>query len=462
MIKRTLAQVHEMAGGLNDISAFQSVEVTGVSIDSRSIGAGNLFIPFKGENVDGHQYVERAISQGAAASLWQKDVPNPPAGQPIILVENTLQALQQLAKNYRDQLSLKIVGITGSNGKTTTKDMTASLLGTTYKVHKTNGNFNNHIGLPLTMLGMDEETEIAVLEMGMSGRGEIELLSKLARPNVVIITNIGEAHLLDLGSREGIAQAKLEIISGLQAGGTVIYHGDEPLLRDKLESSVEERHFQTISFGKGENNDIYPVNIQTGQDHTVFSLNDNKEEFTISVLGTHNVLNAIAAIAAARTLDVEETKLQDGLNNIQLTSMRMEMVEGLNGEKIINDAYNASPTSMKAAIDLVGELTGFGNKIAVLADMLELGPEEEQFHYKLGEEINPAQINKVFTFGRLGRLIAEGAKNHFSAENVFAFNDKGELVEELKKHVSSGDLVLVKGSRGMKLEEVAHKLSSQS
>ncbi|PLS15886.1 UDP-N-acetylmuramoyl-tripeptide--D-alanyl-D-alanine ligase [Bacillus sp. M6-12] len=461
MIKRTLAQIYEMAGGLNDIREFQSAEISGVSIDSRSVGAGNLFVPFKGENVDGHQYVEKAISQGAAAALWQQDVPNPPSGLPIIVVENTLTALQQLSYNYRNQLSLKIVGITGSNGKTTTKDMTASLLGTAYKVHKTKGNFNNHIGLPLTMLGMDEDTEVAVLEMGMSGRGEIELLSKLARPNVVIITNIGEAHLLDLGSREGIAEAKLEIMSGLQNGGKVIYHGDEPLLRDKLEDDGD-RLFQTISFGKGENNDLYPVSIQTEQDHTVFKLNGYAEEFSIPVLGTHNVLNAIAAIAAARALNIDEALLQSGLNNIQLTSMRMEMVEGLSGEKIINDAYNASPTSMKAAIDLVGELTGFGQKIAVLADMLELGPEEEQFHYKLGEEINPAHINKVFTFGRLGRFIAEGAKKRFSADNVFAFDEKSELVDELKKHVSAGDLVLVKGSRGMKLEEVAHKLSGQS
>ena len=212
-------------------------EIAGVSIDSRKVTTDNLFVPLRGEKVDGHRYVEKVRDQGAAASLWQKDVPNPPKNIPIIIVENTEVALQELARAYRQQLNVRVIGVTGSNGKTTTKDMTAALLATTYKVHKTSGNFNNHLGLPLTILSMDEDTDVAVLEMGMSSRGEIEFLSKLARPDLAIITNIGESHLLDLGSREEIANAKLEIIEGLAGGGTLIYYGDEPLLRIKWEST---------------------------------------------------------------------------------------------------------------------------------------------------------------------------------------------------------------------------------
>ena len=224
----------------------------------------------RGEKVDGHRYVEKVKDQGAAASLWQKDVPNPPKNIPIIIVENTEVALQELARAYRQQLNVKVIGVTGSNGKTTTKDMTAALLATTYKVHKTSGNFNNHLGLPLTILSMEEDTDVAVLEMGMSSRGEIEFLSKLARPDLAIITNIGESHLLDLGSREEIANAKLEIIEGLASGGTLIYYGDEPLLRDKVGNLLESLH--VLSFGRSHTNDLYATSIQQGNNLTSYTV----------------------------------------------------------------------------------------------------------------------------------------------------------------------------------------------
>ncbi len=232
MISRTLGQIAAMIKVENDVSSFQDKLIQGVCIDTRKIIKGNLFIPFKGERMDGHQFVEAALEQGAAAALWQKDVPNPPKNAPILIVEDTLEALQQLAKSYRDELPAKVIGITGSNGKTTTKDITAAIFSETYKVHKTEGNFNNHIGLPLTILSMEESTEIAILEMGMSGKGEISLLTKLSRPDVAIITNIGEAHLLDLGSREAIAEVKLEIIEGLSENGLLIYPGNEPLINE--------------------------------------------------------------------------------------------------------------------------------------------------------------------------------------------------------------------------------------
>lgn len=457
MINRTLKQIYEMIGGLNDISEWESVNVAGVAIDSRKVATNNLFIPLRGEKVDGHSYVEKAKAQGAAVSLWQQDVPNPPKNFPIIVVENTETALQELARAYRKELPVKVIGVTGSNGKTTTKDMTAALLATTYKVHKTSGNYNNHLGLPLTILSMEEDTDVAVLEMGMSSRGEIEFLSKLARPDLAIITNIGESHLLDLGSREEIANAKLEIIDGLASEGTLIYYGDEPLLRNKVNPKLDSLH--VLTFGRFHNNDLYTTSIQQGNNATSYSVAGVIEgEYEIPVLGNHNVMNALAAMLAAKEMKVSQEKICEGLASIQLTNMRMEMVEGVNGAKIINDAYNASPTSMRAAIHLMEGLSGFTRKILVLGDMLELGIQERDFHLKIGEQISKDQIDKVFTFGPLAENIAIGALKTFSKENVQSFQSKENLIEELKSQIEPNDLILVKASRGMRLEEVVQAL----
>ncbi|MGM9923027.1 MAG: UDP-N-acetylmuramoyl-tripeptide--D-alanyl-D-alanine ligase [Bacillus sp. (in: firmicutes)] len=452
MIKRTLAQIAKMIG----LDGFENrnEQITGVEIDSRKVVKGSLFVPFQGENTDGHAFVESAIANGAVAALWQKDVPNPPENVPILFVDDTLTALQKLAESYLQQVSPKVIGVTGSNGKTTTKDMIASLLSGKYKVHKTNGNYNNHLGLPLTVLGMEEDTEVAVLEMGMSGRGEIELLSKLASPHIAVITNIGESHLLDLGSREGIAEAKLEITTGLREGGVIIYHGDEPLLASKL----AESKWQTRSFGKGTDNTIYPLMIESDQERTTFTTNISEEALSIPVLGHHNVLNALAAILVARELDVDAKAIAEGLSALKVTNMRMELVEGQKGEKLINDAYNASPTSMKAAIDLVVDLKGFRQKYLVLGDMLELGPDEAAFHRQIGEAIKPGTIDHVFTFGELGMHIAQGAQSVLGEGHVHAFLDKQALIQQLKSQIQPNDIVLVKASRGMKLEDVVQAL----
>lgn len=456
MIKKTLKQITTMISAKNEITTFAETLISGVCIDSRKIEPGNLFIPFKGERSDGHQFVEDSIQKGAAAALWQSDVPNPPTHLPLIIVDDCLIALQELARAYRNELSIKVVGITGSNGKTTTKDMTASLLSTIYKVQKTEGNYNNHIGLPLTVLGLEEDTEIAVLEMGMSGRGEIEFLTKLACPDAVVITNIGESHLLDLGSREGIAEAKLEILQGLKEGGLAVLHGDEPLLMERIQQY--EGNVQVQTFGRSSSNNVYPTEIiQMGQGN-IFKINDLTESFELPVLGTHNILNALAAMMIARYFDVPYNKINEGLANVKLTNMRMELVEGRHGEKIINDAYNASPTSMMAAIELVSNLKGYEQVILVLGDMLELGPQEEQYHYQIGKGLNPEKIHKVFTFGQLGEHIAQGARSALGEQRVFAFRDKAALIKKLEQYLNENTLVLVKASRGMKLEEVVISL----
>lgn len=459
MIKRSLKQISEMIPVTNDLPTYADVVIEGVCIDSRKIEKGQLFIPFKGEHSDGHKYVEDSIRKGAAAALWQRDVPNPPVHLPILIVDNCLTALQELARKYRQELSIKVVGITGSNGKTTTKDMTAGLLATQYQVQKTEGNYNNHIGLPLTVLGLSEDTNIAVLEMGMSGRGEIEFLTKLACPDAVIITNIGESHLLDLGSREGIAEAKLEILDGLRDGGLAVLHGDEPLLMERIYRY--DRNIKIQTFGRSDSNDFYPTEIHQIEKGNRFKINASSETFELPVLGTHNILNSLAAMLIARYFSIPFEKMNKGLNKVKLTNMRMELVEGTCGEKIINDAYNASPTSMKAAIDLVSNLQGYKRKILVLGDMLELGPQEEQYHLQIGTGLDPDQIDFVFTYGQLGSHIAKGAREALGEQKVYAFTDKAELIGELKKHVNTDTLVLVKASRGMKLEEIVTALQNK-
>ncbi|MGD6850216.1 UDP-N-acetylmuramoyl-tripeptide--D-alanyl-D-alanine ligase [Rossellomorea aquimaris] len=458
MFEKKIKDICSMLDVKNDLSKFESVVVKGVSIDTRKIEDANLFVPFKGENVDGHQFVRNAIENGASAALWDVNVPNPPEDIPVIVVEDPLLALQSLANQYRHELDLKVVGITGSNGKTTTKDIVANLLSVKYRVHKTQGNYNNHIGLPLTILSLPRDSEVAVLEMGMSGFGEIELLSEISQPDVAIITNIGESHLQDLGSREGIAKAKLEIVKGLKSDGLFAYYGDEPLLQDGVQE-LNLKHVET--FGRSESNTIYPtkINMDNKGSHFETSLAEG-ETFFLPVLGQHNIHNALAGILIARKFGLSVDDMKEGLQSLKLTQMRMEMVEGQKGESIINDAYNASPTSMKAAIQLVSELDGFHTKILVLGDMLELGDQEEEFHQEIGQLINPEKIQQVFTFGPLGDFIGKGALENFSPDRVHSFTDKESLTKELSSFITGEELVLFKASRGMKLEEIIDGLKA--
>lgn len=450
MIKRTLLDIENMINGEGLEEHYKNEYITGVTTDSRNIDEGNLFFPLIGDVFNGHEFVEKAILGGVKAVVWQKSEKNPPKDVPIIFVEDTLLALQSLAKAYISELDTKVIGITGSNGKTTTKDMVAAVLETTYKVHKTKGNFNNHIGLPLTILSMSEDTEMGVLEMGMSGKGEIELLSHIAHPDVAIITNIGESHLMDLGSREGIAEAKLEITTGLKKDGVFIYHGDEPLLQER----VPAKSLNSVTFGEATTNDYFPTNIK--QELTGTSFEVNNEEYFIPVLGKHNVSNALAAYAVADYFGIKKDAIREGFSSIKLTGMRLELIESKIGASIINDAYNASPTSMMAAINLVENLDGFDQKFVVLGDMLELGNEEKEFHQQVGRSINPDNISHIYTYGKLGREIARGAQERYSNEHVHHFDDKQELIKHLTSLVKENDVVLVKASRGMKLEEVVN------
>lgn len=450
-----MEEIAVMCGGTMVNSHDSALTIQGVVTDSRKITDGCLFVPLVGERFDGHDFAADCLAHGAAACLWEESKGTPPG--PAVMVKNTLEALQSLAKCYLQACRAKVIGITGSNGKTTTKDLVFSLLSTTYKVHKTQGNFNNHIGLPLTVLAMPEDTEICVLEMGMSGRHEIELLSDIAEPETVIVTNIGESHLLQLGSREEIARAKLEILSGLTTGGLFIYNGDEPLIVSVLAESGTKKpdKMRTATFGLGHQNDDYPVVLTIGNNKTIFqarSLGDVQLE--LPLLGEHNVVNALAALTVARHYGVNTENIKEGLNRTVLTGMRIEVITGVSGITILNDAYNASPTSMKAAIGVLASMKGYRRKYAVLGDMLELGEEEEAYHLNIGKSIPSDAMDQLFTFGTLGDKIAEGASHVLGPENVHAFSGKQELIQQLITVLHPNDVLLVKASRGMKLEEV--------
>jgi len=453
MIKRTLKQIQEMVNGCGLATEFEDIIAEGVVIDSRCVQEGNLYIPIIGERVNGHSFSQDAVTgKNAAATFWQKDQPDTPIDIPVIVVENTEIALQQLAVAYKSELNMKVIGITGSNGKTSTKDILASILATTYQVHKTPGNLNSEFGMPLTLLMAPVNTEIAVLEMGMSGLGQIKLLSDLAKPDVSVITCIGEAHIEELASRENISIAKFEITSGLSKDGLFVYHGDEPLLKDRLAEVNAE--FELVTFGDETSNDYYPTSICVDGSGMVFTIPQTDITFKLSVLGKHNVMNALAAIAVARHFGITFEGIKEGLTNAQMSKRRMEIFHAENGLMVIDDTYNSSPTSVRATLDLLCSLTGFEQKIAVLADMLELGEQTITYHEEIGTYIDQNEIDILLTYGPLSKNTADKSK----VNTIQHFDDKISLAKELKSLSSNKDVCLIKGSFGMSMDDVINEL----
>lgn len=427
--------------------------VTGVSINTKTLQAGDLFIPFRGEHVNGHRFVQDAFDKGAAASLWLKDEPNPPQNVPLLFVENAEKALQQMAVAYRAQLSAVFIGITGSNGKTSTKDLVAGMLAPYFRVKKTEGNFNNELGLPLTILSLEEDTEFAVLEMGMSSFGEIEFLSNLAKPTYVVITNIGEAHMQDLGSREGITKAKFEIISGLSEQGKLFYDGDEPLLIPFVHGASS---IMSKSFGVGEQNDLRIVQVDFTEQGSAFRVSGElNEEMTIPVLGEHQVKNTLAALLIGKEVGLTTEQMRDALKQIELTDMRMQVIEATNGAIFINDAYNAAPTSMRAAISFLEKSSIKPKKWLVLGDMLELGVDEKQYHEEISTCISSDVFTGVCLFGPKMKWLYEKLIDQFKEEHIIWLeNDYDALISFLGEQLDEQTIVLVKGSRGIALEKV--------
>ncbi|MBT2571728.1 UDP-N-acetylmuramoyl-tripeptide--D-alanyl-D-alanine ligase [Planococcus sp. ISL-110] len=442
-------KIEQVAKWLDIKTNLKGFDVTGVSINTRTLKPGDLFIPFRGEQVNGHKYVRSAIELGAVASLWQSDEPGAPEDLPLLFVDDCEVALQEMARAYRDELSTLVIGITGSNGKTSTKDLVASVLKPYFKVQKTPGNFNNQLGLPLTILSLEEDTKVAVLEMGMSGKGQIEFLSELARPDYAIITNIGEAHLQDLGSREAIAEAKFEITAGLQQHGKLFYDGDEPLLQPFMENFP-----QGVSFGFDDNNELTVTDIKATENGSSFMVSGIIDAaFTIPVLGEHQVKNTLAAILIALEAGLSEEQIRKSLKDAALTDMRMQMIQAENGAMFINDAYNAAPSSMNAALNFIRETTMKDKKWVVLGDMLELGDNEREYHEALSKYISGSMAG-VCLYGPRMKWLYDKLQPDYSGKLLWSENDYGPIIDLLKKYTNKDSVVLVKGSRGMALENI--------
>ncbi len=456
MIHRKLSKIQEMVKGTGLNKSYEDTWINGVSIDTRTVRDSQLFVPIMGERFNGHEFIAKAIENGAGAALWNKDQPTPDIEFPFILVEDTLEAIQTLANQYRNQLNARVIGITGSNGKTSTKDILASILKTSYKTHKTFGNLNNHLGVPLTLLSMPEDTEMAVIEMGMSGLGEIERLSKIASPDVAVITNATDVHINDLGSVENILKAKLEIIKGLKTNGLFIYFGDSIPMREAIEKLNLKQRKET--FGSNHNND-YPVKLISSENEGIYFdlLGRDTPTLFLSMLGSHQIYNAAAAIAVARYFNISFEKIQEGMSKIEATGMRNELIQS-NGFDILNDSYKSNPISLCSALDTIYSFKKYKQKIVVLGDMFGTGDNEVKTHKDIGSEIDPSQIDYIFTLGELGKYFAEGAKTRFSEERIFTFMDKSSLTMKLKEIIKKDAIVLIKGSRVLALEEVVDNL----
>jgi len=456
LITRNLKEIQQMCGGTGLKEKYKDTVITGVSTDSRNINHGQLFIPLIGENFNGHDFITMAIGKGAAASLWNKNETMPDIDFPFILVDDTTLALQELAKSYRNQLNTKVIGITGSNGKTSTKDILASLLKTQYKTHKTLANFNNYIGLPLTILSMEEDTEMAVLEMGMDNFGQIELLTSIARPDAAVITNIGEAHLEGLKTRENIAKAKLEILKGLKPHNLFLYYGDDDMLKKEIENIPMD--YEVKTFGNKPFNDYQPEIVFINETGDSFFLKEpSSPTFFLPMLGEHQVLNATAAIAVARYFGISFENIEKGLLSVEKTGMRNELIHG-KGFTILNDSYKSNPSSVLATLDTMYSMLGYSQKIVVLGDMQGLGDEEINMHKEIGLKINKNKIDYVFTFGPLSRHIAESAKINLGKDRVASFDNKPELIKKIKEVMIPNSLILTKASRALAMEEVVNSL----
>lgn len=455
-MRMSLAEIAKITDG--ELFYSNSELIKNISLDSREIEAGTLFIAIKGERFDGHDFIGKAFEDGAAAIVCER-IPYKVKGN-VILVDNSLYAFGSIAKNHKRLVGPLTVGITGSVGKTTTKQFIYSVLAEKYNTHKTDGNFNNEIGMPITILRMPCDTEALVLEMGMSFKGEISRLSQIAEPDIAVITNVGSSHIENLGSREGIRDAKMEIAHGLKEGGKLVLNGDEPLL-----SGVEGAVYVSM---ENENSDYRPVNIvenDGGYSFDIMTPGGVSCGYKINLLGIHNVYNAVLSYAVGKLAGLSDDEIKTGLLNFENAAMRQNIYEN-KGYTIIEDCYNASPESMNASLKVLCTKAKGGRSIAVLGDMLELGEYSKQLHRSVGESVAKLGIDKLFAFGPYAENIAMAAVDAgMKAEDAVSFTDL-ENAEDfamlIGAQVREGDTLLFKASRGVKLERITALLSEKT
>lgn len=427
-----------------------SVEITDITTDSRKITNGCLFIPLVGERFDGHDFIEKAITGGALATLTSKDIECNKENAVVIRVKDTMVALRKIAEYYRGLFNIPIVGLTGSVGKTTTKEMVAQVLSQKMNTLKTEGNFNNEIGLPITVFRLNNTHECAVLEMGMSGFGEIDRLSSIAKPDLAMITNIGMSHIELLGSQENIYKAKSEIFNNVKEGGTVILNGDDPILR---KHSKEILH-KTYTVGTISGCDAVASDVEVNATGVKFKFTgfDKSFDVKLNIPGEHNVYNALFAITAGINFGVSEEDIVSALADFRPANMRMDTISH-NGYTIINDCYNAAPDSMNAALKVLGAYSG--KKIAVLGDIACLGEYSYEAHKGVGASVVLNKIDELFTVGEQAKFIAQGAfESGMDSSKIHSYDSATELNSNLAGALETGCYVLVKASRVMELEKV--------
>lgn len=421
-----------------------------ITTDSRQAGEGCVFVALKGEKADGHSFAEKAVTDGALCVISEIDFD----GIPYIKVEDTRRCLMEIARAYRLKSGVKVVGITGSVGKTTTKDMVASVLAEGFCVHKTNGNFNNDIGLPLTVFDITPEHELAVLEMGMNQFGEISRLSYGGVPDVAVITNVGVSHIENLGSREGILKAKSEIFDFMADDSFSVLNADDDML-----ITLKGKRKNIIWYGIENKTDIYADNIESDGLNGIKCL-IHTDKWTIAVdipvPGRHMVLNAMAAAGVGMVMGLSPEKIKRGIENFSPTKMRMDISETEKGVKIINDAYNANPVSMKAALDVLKGCEG--KRIAVIGDMFELGDFADDMHYDVGKYAAESGIDTLIFIGKASAAMKKAAEDSGFKDYHYFPTQEEFLKEDMTEYFNKGDTVLVKASRGMQLEKTVRRI----
>ena len=451
----TLTQIAAFAGGT--LTGNGEAKITRVNTDSRTLRSGDLFVALRGDKFDGHRFVESAAKRGAVAVLvehkWRGDVP---ASLAIIRADDTLVAYQKIAAGYRRSLPLKVIAITGSNGKTSTKDFLAAALSRRFRVTKTDGNFNNHVGLPRTMLEATAEDEIAVWEIGMNHPGEIAALAALATPDVAVITNVGVAHIEFMGTREAIAQEKGSLAAMIGPEGTVVLNADDP-----FSSAIAERTRAKIILAGTNGGSLCATDISQSASGSEFTILEGAHRCRaqLPVPGLHMVQNALLAIAAGRVFGMSIEDCAAGLASAPLTKARLQ-IKNIHGVQFIDDSYNANPESMKAALATLVELETDGRHIAVLGQMGELGTESERGHREVGETAAALHVDQLITIGETGAAIARAAHDA-GLEDSTAVGSAGEAADLLAERVSAGDLVLVKGSRSARTELVLEEFAKR-
>lgn len=453
----TLAELLNAVGGtLLGEFADLDAKITAVDTDSRNMHPGSLFIPLEGERFDGHSFIDAALDTGAAGCLTVRAREHYRPDKFYIKVRSTQRALRDLAQWYKRRFDIPFICITGSVGKTTTKDMVAAVLGERYRVLKTDGNFNNNIGLPLTLLRLDHSVELCVLEMGMNHAGEIEYLSDIVEPDVALITNVGDSHIENLGSREGIFKAKCEIFSHMKPGGTAILNGDDEWLRT-LRGKLSG---QTLFAGAGEGLDYRATEIRSdGETHLDCVVTTPKGKFDVCIpaLGGHMIYPVLMACAVGELFGLTSEELARGVQNFLPTKMRMNVLRLPGDVVVLNDAYNANPQSMRAAAAVLGDARG-RRKVAVVGDMLELGDGSAMFHRAVGASFAELGTECLMAVGDLARYIAEGAEEAGLPE-VCWYADQESALPAILEKLQPGTTILVKASRAMQFEKIVDALS---